>query len=67
MDIYKVYVMTKKKDGTITRSDSIIVKEESKDDAIPAAIKYAKNYGFKGKVHVGSVYKRNENKLYDKV
>ena len=68
MENYKVYVATKRKDGTIVKGEAISVKAESKDAAIESAIKWAKNmYGYKGKVHIGSVFIRNENKLYDKV
>ncbi len=66
-DLYKVYVTSRKKDGTVTKSDKFLVREESKEDAIERAIKYAKDFGFKGKVHVGSIFKRDQNKIYQPI
>lgn len=57
MPVFKIYVSTKKKDGTITKSDNILVTADDKDAAIQSAIKEAKGYyGFKGKVHIGSCW-----------
>jgi len=38
MQIYKIYVATKKKDGTIIKSEAIITKAEDKDKAIASVI-----------------------------
>lgn len=68
MNLYKIYVATKKKDGTILKSEAITAKAEDKGKAIEAVIKQAKAwYGYKGKVHICSVFIRNEQKQYDKI
>lgn len=68
MQIYKIYVATKKKDGTITKSEAITIKAEDKDKAISSAISQAKSwYGYRGKVHICSVYVRNEQRRYDEI
>lgn len=60
MELFRVYVATKKKSGTVTKSDSILVKAVDKIEAIQKATKEAKElYGFKGKVHIGSVFIKN--------
>jgi hypothetical protein len=67
-EVYKIYVATKKKDGTVVKSEAIIAKAENKDKAIEAVIKQAKAwYGYKGKVHICSVYIRDEQKKYYKL
>lgn len=68
MQIYKVYVANRKKDGTITKSEAITIKAEDEKKAISSAISRAKNrYGYKGKVHICSVFIRNEQKKYEKI
>lgn len=68
MNLYKIYVATKKKDGTVLKSEAITTKAEDKEEAIDAVIKQAKDrYGYKGKVHICSVFIRNEQKKYDKI
>lgn len=64
MDVYKIYASTRTKDGKIIKSDHFITKSGNKDEAIADAIKAAKLYGFRGKVHIHNVYKRGENKVY---
>lgn len=68
MNLYKIYVATKKKDGTVLKSEAIITKANDKDAAIESVIKQAKGYyGYKGKVNICSVFLRNENKQYEKI
>lgn len=68
MNLYKIYVATKKKDGTVVKSEGITTKAETKEKAIESVISQAKNwYGYKGKVHICSVFIRNEQKQYDKL
>lgn len=59
MKIFKVYVTKEKKDGTILKSDSFIIKcnpEEIKDKAI----KEAKFYGMNGNLIVKGIYIKDE-------
>ena len=68
MELYKIYVATKNKDGTVLKSEAITTKAENKDAAIENVISQAKNwYGYKGKVHICSVFIRNEQKQYEKI
>jgi hypothetical protein len=56
-DLYKIYISTKKKDGTVTKRESITTRAETQNEAINRVISQAKTYyGFKGKVHVDSVF-----------
>lgn len=64
MELYKIYVATKKKDGTVVKSDFFIAKADNKDDAIKKAIGTAKAHGYRGKIYVCSVFIRNEQKQY---
>jgi hypothetical protein len=68
MDIYKVYVATKTKLGKVTKSEGLIVNAKDIDDAIDKTQKQAKEwYGYKGKVHICSMFIRNAQKQYDKI
>jgi len=67
MNLYKIYVSTKKKDGTVLKSECILSKAETKDEAIERSILLAKSYGYKGKVHIGSVFMRDNQNQYQKI
>ncbi len=68
MNIYKIYVATKKKDGTVTKYESIPVQEVDAAKAIEKAIWQAKTrHGFKGKVHILSVLISQPDKSYVKL
>lgn len=69
MNLYKIYVKTKKKDGTITKSEAITTRSDNVQSAIESVIKQAKNwYGYKGKIHVGSIFKREiSSKTYSRI
>lgn len=67
MDIYKIYVATKKRDGSVVKSECITIKSEDKESAIDKAISRAKFYGYKGKVHICSVHLHNEDGKYVKI
>lgn len=68
MNIYKIYIATKKKDGTIIKSEGVVEKSTDKEKAIESAIKVAKeSYGYKGKIHICSVFIRNDNKQFIKI
>lgn len=65
MDLFKVYVATKKKNSTVVKSESITYKSKDKEGAIEGVIKLAKGlYGYKGKVHIGSVFLRTDDKKW---
>lgn len=67
-NLYKIYVATKKKDGTVLKSDAFLTTADSKDIAIENIIRDAKYlYGFKGKVRIQLVLIRNEQKKYVKI
>ena len=67
-DLYKIYISTKKKDGTVLKSDNITTNAENKEGAIESVIRAAKGYyGYKGKVHIGSVFIRDSNKKWQPV
>jgi hypothetical protein len=60
--------MSKKKDGTVTKSEAISIKEIDKEAAIKRVTKQAKErYVYKGKVHIGSVFIRNQRKEFEKI
>lgn len=59
LNVYKVYVSTKKKDGTIIKSDYVMITS-SPEQVEDKAIKEAKFYGFKGKVHIGGIFKKDK-------
>ncbi|HWY11687.1 MAG TPA: hypothetical protein VN026_10200 [Bacteroidia bacterium] len=61
--LYKVYCFTKVK-GVTNKTDSFLERASDKEEAKLKAEKSAKHYGFKGKVHFGSVWLRDENKKW---
>jgi hypothetical protein len=68
METYSIYVTNRKKDGTVTKSDSFINTADNLDTAIEMVTRTAKLYGFRGKVHIGSIFKRNHSqKKWEKV
>lgn len=67
-DLFKIYVATKKKDGTVIKSEAIVTRQNNIEQAIESVISTAKElYGYKGKVHICSAYKRNDKKQYEKI
>ena len=57
MNVYKVLVANKRKDGSTLKSDVMLEREKSPERAIEMAKLHARAlYGFKGKVHILSVY-----------
>lgn len=65
-DLYKVYVSTKRKDGTVIKSESITHRAEDKKMAISEVVNIAKNrYGYKGKIYIGHVLIRNKDGKYE--
>jgi hypothetical protein len=68
MNLYKIYVATKKKDGTVTKSESIATRAEDQEKAIASVISQAKVwYGYKGKVHICSVWIKDDKKQWNKL
>lgn len=66
-NIYAIYVATKRKDGSIVKSECITTKAQTQTDAMDIAISRAKFYGYKGKVHICSIYQMDETKNYIKL
>jgi len=59
MSLYRIYVAQKKKDGTVVKSEPISTAGDTKEHAIERAVSAAKKwYGYRGKVHICSVWIR---------
>lgn len=65
--IFKVYVFTQRK-GITNKGEGITVSAIDRASAEKSAIAQAKTwYGYRGKVHIASVWQRDGNKQYIKL